>query len=796
MRERLEVIKYIEQRFRGSNDGSVMRERENEFLDGERILVGQVGDYASERLNLICNKVLPNVNIAYHGVLRGIFKEYADVIAIGDEPPGRIASHPFKIDTEGKGPIRSRPYKLPFAKEKIAKGEVDKLLHEGIIKPSSSSWASPIVLVKKKDGTTRLCVDYRKLNAITKDDLFPLPAIEELLVKVRETKFFSTLDLKAGYHQIPVEEGDKDKTAFVVGDGLYEYSYLPFGLKNAPAHFSRVMMSVLAGLIGTVVLVYLDDLIVLGKTFEEHVGNLLKILDTFRRHGIKLKIEKCKFFQDEVEFLGHRVTREGLRPCVDKVAAVKDFPTPKNAKEVASFLGLCGYYRKFIKGFGGIAKPLNVLRSSNRFIWGEEETAAFNKLKEALTGEEVLTYPNFDKPFMVTTDASQFALGGVITQEDDQGRERPICFASRNLHKAELNYSVLEKEALAIVWMLDRHRYLLLGHEVVIRSDHRPLQDLFNKDCKNARQFRWIERLLEFNITGFEYIQGKENLVADCLSRRREECFVITRGQLKKQYGSRNSRTNDVTDGESMEVDAEVGGGPQGECPGDSQVIDVGWDETELISAQKEDEWILKVRNYVIGRSDDFPRGIKMPRDNFVLEGDLLYIKEVIDEDRTRHRLVLPKGFVNRALNGVHSSPLAGHLGINRTLKRARDNFFWLGMKQDVRKFVGSCHKCMCFKSHRLREPEARKWPVPPRKFHMVHMDVVGPFPVESGGHKYVCVFVCALTRFTYLHAMLDKTATSVANALQAFVCRYGCPKVLISDNGLEFVNKVVKELN
>ena len=483
------------------------------------------------RVQRIIDVTLPSTDLAYHGVMKELVRKYSDVIAVGDEPPGRIKSFPFRIDTGNAEPIRSRPYKIPHSKEEVVKKEISKLLQEGIIRPSCSPWSSPIVLVKKKDSTMRMCVDFRKLNAVTKEDLFPLPAIEDLLAKVRNTKFFSTLDLKSGYHQVPVEEKDREKTAFIVADGLFEFAYLPFGLKNAPAHFSRVMMSILAGLIGTSVLVYLDDLIILGSTFEEHLGNLLKVLEAFRRHGIKLKIEKCQFFKSEVEFLGHKVTREGLKPCVDKVEAIKGFPVPKTGKEVASFLGMCGYYRKFIKGFGEIARPLQVLRNSNEFVWGEAEDRAFRELKDALTGNEVLAYPKFDRAFIVTTDASREGLGGVISQIGDDGKERPVCFASRSLQKAELNYSVLEKEALAILWMLERHRYMLLGHDILLRSDHRPLRDLFAQDCKNARQFRWIERLLEFRIVNVDHVKGKDNVVADCLSRRRGECNVMTRSK-------------------------------------------------------------------------------------------------------------------------------------------------------------------------------------------------------------------------------------------------------------------------
>ena len=784
--EKIEVVEHGTQ-----GDGGVER-----GLGKEIVTVGVVEketfDVSSvKRLKQICDVVLPQTDSQFHDILRKLIEKYPDVIAIGDEPPGRINSSPFRIQTEG-GPIKSRPYKLPYCREEIVEKQVNDLLRDGTIKHSASPWSSPIVLAKKKDGTMRLCVDYRRLNAITTDDLFPLPAIEDLLAKIKKTRYFSTLDMKAGYHQIPVAEEDREKTAFIVGNGLYEYNFLPFGLKNAPAHFSRVMMSILAGLIGTSVLIYLDDIIILGDSLEEHLANLLKVLEAFRKHGIRLKIEKCSFFKEEVIFLGHKVTREGLKPCFDKVSAIRDFPTPKNVKDVASFLGLAGYYRKFIARFGEIARPLNFLKKGGDFQWGEEQDKAFKALKSILTGDEVLAFPNFSKPFFVTTDASNFALGGVISQFDDNNVERPICFASRSLHKAELNYSVFEKEALAVVWMLERHRYLLLGHEIYLRSDHRPLRDLFARDCKSSRQFRWIERILEFNVVNVDYVQGKNNVVADCLSRRREECAVLTRSKAKifrGVPGNENSEPNG-----QLSEDVGPGGAGRSDCPV-NEVRECGWDETELIDEQKATPWILHIRNFVAGKSSYFPPGIKVSQDNFCIENDILYVRDELSEMRVRYRAVLPRSLILRALHAVHSSPLAGHFGVERTLRRAKECFFWVGMHADVKRFIASCHKCMCFKTHRKREPEARKWPAAPHKFYRVHIDVLGPLPSSAMGHKYICVFVDSFSRFTYLHAMTDKTASSVALAIRNFISQFGSPRIFISDNGLEFVNKIVKEL-
>ena len=281
---------------------------------------------------------------------------------------------------------------------------------QGIISLSKSPWSSPLVVVKKKDGSLRLCVDYRKLNSLTEGDSFPLPSIEELLVKVSKSVYFSTIDLKSGYYQVHLDAKTKHKTAFCAGDRLYECNCLPFGLKNAQGHFSRLMAAILSNLINSAILVYLNDLIILGSTPQEHADNLIKVLDTLSKHNLKVNLKKCSFFQMSVEFLGHRISREGVKPLFDKVPAIHEFPRSRSPKEVSSFLGLVGYYRKFVRDFTRISRPLDALRKADKFEWTKEAEAAFEELRGKLTNNDLLVYPRFDRPFLVTCDASNTAL--------------------------------------------------------------------------------------------------------------------------------------------------------------------------------------------------------------------------------------------------------------------------------------------------------------------------------------------------------------------------------------------------
>ena len=364
-----------------------------------------------------------NTSSEFCSAMKDIGSLYRDVFVVKDEPTGYTNNMPFKINTGKGSPIAQRPYRVPVAHQAEVEKQLESMQRKGIITLSKSPWASPMVVVKMNGGL-RLCIDYRKLNAITKGDSFPLPSIEELLVKVHNSKLFSCLDLKGGYHQVSLDPEAKEKTAFCVNDRLYEYTRLPFGLRNAPSHFSRLMTSILSNLIGTAVLIYLDDIVVLGEIVADHTHNLICILETLRRSNLKINLTKCQFFKTSVEFLGHQVTPDGIRPVHDKVEAIRNYRRPRNPKEVSSFLGLASYYRKFIRNFASISRPLDALRRTPKFQWTEEAEQAFVMLKNSLSSDDLLSYPKFDRPFLVTCDASSTALGGVISQLDDEQKDQ------------------------------------------------------------------------------------------------------------------------------------------------------------------------------------------------------------------------------------------------------------------------------------------------------------------------------------------------------------------------------------
>ena len=424
-----------------------------------------------------------------------------------------------EIDTGLNRPIKQPPRRVPLALAQEEKDAIINLQEKGIIRPSTSPWASPIVLAKKKNGKIRVCVDYRKVNNVTTKDAFPLPRVQDCLDSVAGAKLFSTLDLTAGYHQVKVKESDIPKTAFVTKYGHYEYTTMPFGLTNAPGTFQRLMELTLSGLQWNICLIYIDDIIVFGKTFKEHLDRLDQVVRRVQEAGLKLKPEKCQLFQDEVVFLGHRVNKDGILPDKANIEKVVNWSIPRNPTEIRQFLGTATYYRRFVKGFSSIAKPLTELTQKDKpFHWSNECQQAFEHLKRELTGPEIMGHPDPEQgDFILDCDACDVGIGGVLSQIQN-GRERVIYYGSRTLNKAERNYCVTDKELLAVRHFVEYFRQYLLGRHFVVRTDHQALVWLVNLKEPKGRVARWIEILSAYNFS-VEFRQGVRHGNADGLSR-------------------------------------------------------------------------------------------------------------------------------------------------------------------------------------------------------------------------------------------------------------------------------------
>ena len=410
-------------------------------------------------------------------LLISLLEELHDMFALEDGERGETDLVRLHIETGDATPIAQSVRRVPFAVRKEVARQLQEMQRNNVIQPSHSPWASPIVLVRKKDNTLSFCVDYRALNEVTKLDKFPIPRINDLLDQLGEACYFSTLDLAAGYWQIQVDEASQEKTAFVTHQGLFEFRVMPFGLTNAPSVFQRVMQQVLSGLNPAdgkeFVEVYIDDVLIFSRTIEEHIHHLCKVLEQLRSANLKLKPTKCHFLRQSLEYLGHIITPTGLKLNPKQLEAVQEFPVPTSVSQVRQFLGLMSYYRRFIKNFATIASLLHSLTRKNaEFVWSEECQLAFDLLKQKLTTAPVLVYPNFNQNFVLETDASIKGLGAVLSQRQEDNQLHPVAFSSRALSAAEKNYSITELETLAVVWAIQHYHAYLYGHEVTVITDH------------------------------------------------------------------------------------------------------------------------------------------------------------------------------------------------------------------------------------------------------------------------------------------------------------------------------------
>lgn len=435
-----------------------------------------------------------------------------------------------KIHTSDDAPVYTKSYRYPHHFKQDVHEQIQEMLENGIIQNSRSPYSSPIWVVPKKTDASgkrkvRVVIDYRKLNDKTIDDKYPMPQIEEILDNLGKSTYFTTLDLKSGFHQIEMDPAHREKTAFSTDKGHFEFTRMPFGLKNAPATFQRAMNNILCDYIGKICYVYLDDIIIVGYNLENHMDNLKTVLKRLCEFNLKIQLDKCEFLKRETEFLGHIISCDGVKPNPEKIEKILSWPIPKNEKQIKQFLGLVGYYRRFIKNFSQITRPMTKYLKKGIPISLQDPAYlnAFTTLKQVISTDQILAYPHFDKPFILTTDASDTALGAVLSQIQDK-IEKPIAFASRTLNDTESRYATNEKEALAIIWAVNKFKPYLYGTKFTLITDHKPLTFIKSSD-KNAKILRWRLDLENYDYE-VKYREGKTNVVADALSRRPEEINV------------------------------------------------------------------------------------------------------------------------------------------------------------------------------------------------------------------------------------------------------------------------------
>jgi len=718
---------------------------------------------------------------------------YRNACWLPGEPLGKYTGDQLEIRLKENRVINNPPYRVPYAFQKKLDEYIAKLLAEGTITLSKSSYNSPLIIVKRADGEIRPCIDYRALNQVMETVSFPLPRISDLLNSLGQATFITSLDLASAYHQCLIRECDREKTAFTVKNTKFEFTRVPFGLQSSPAFFARIINEILFDVLGPQCLAYMDDLVLFSATAEQHLETLRRVLHRLSVANIKLKVNKCRFFATEIKFLGYQVSSEGMTMNKERVTAIMNIGQPTSKRQLQAFLGVVNYFRVFVHRFAIIAEPLySLLRKNVPFVWTSEHTDAMETLKKILANAPIVRFPDFNRTFHIHTDASNVGIAAVLMQEYGN-RLHPIAYYSKTLNNAQRAYSASKKEALALVSSLEHFRHIILTYDVEVYTDHKPLIGIFKNPTKDECLKRWSVTVQEYAIK-IHYLEGKNNIFSDALSRlpsttnSAEDIDKELQDTLDERICPYDKeKILQVVINNVLSDDILLEGNPN--MMHDYIPIKWPWDEAQLKSAQKKDSYcttLVKQLNNKETSGETIPANLLL--NCKVLKGLLYVVRKIKRSSLIDEFLVpyIPDNLMPDAFRVLHSDNTAGHKGPERTLKLFIRNFYNVLERKLIYQYCSDCELCIKAKGLPKKVPML-KFPVPLRPFDTITSDVLGPLRLTERNKRFILTVRDYTTRYTVLFAMEYKDSDTIIDALRQVISHYGSSRVMVSDNAPEY---------